>query len=363
MRFLILLLLLLLVLIRGVLSDVLPLDDSRPFLSSGGAPIAWPSGGPAVLLASSPVVRVNLRGIYTEPIGMRLRDLDRLGWARAPCNLSAFALCATEFGSILPVSPAPLVADDPSALPEDWGLLRIGCASARGTLVTHQAVYEPSACDVLDEGLDLVYASGSIYFRDTHLSLVNYWFLIVGAVVLVRGLSQNIQAHRSSSPWPSQTLPLCASAICILLVSHDGGDIYVTEGDFTFYCATMIYCLLYLSYHVIFVLYDHALGDAVILSSRQVPPVYNLAAGVMQLVASRLYTGAETPYTPVVLLILSTRAITKLRSPSAGHALTALLDAAYISLGCELGFLPAPVYLVALFTASYLLGDLFFRAF
>ena len=82
----------------------------------------------------------------------------------------------------------------------------------------------------------------------------------------------------------------------------------------------------------------------------------------MQLVASRLYTGAETQYTPIVLLILATRALTKLRSPSAGHALTALLDATYIALGCELGFLPAPAYLVALFTVAYLIEDLFFRA-
>lgn len=252
-------------LLESIHADVLPLDDSRPILSSAGAPIRWPSGGAAFLLASSPVVRVNLRGVYTEPLGMRLRSLDTLGWARAACNLSAFALCATEFGSILPVSQGPLVADDPIALPVDWRGLR--CEDAQGVVVTHEAVYEPSACDVLDSGLDLVYSGGSIYFRDTHLSLYAYWSLVVGAVILVRGLSQNIQAHRSSSPWPSQTLPLLASAVCILLVSHDGGDIYVTEGDFTFYCVTMFYCLLYLAYHVVFLLYDHAAGGS---SSMQV---------------------------------------------------------------------------------------------
>ncbi|MEI6789487.1 MAG: hypothetical protein WCL49_13500, partial [bacterium] len=148
-------------------ADVLPLDDARPLLSSAGATIHWPSGGAAFLLASSPVVRVNLRGVYTEPLGMRLRPLDRLGWARAPCNLSAFALCATEFGAVLPVSQGPLIADDPAGLPVDWRGLR--CEDARGTVVTHDAVYEPSACDVLDSGLDLVYSGGSVYFRDTHL--------------------------------------------------------------------------------------------------------------------------------------------------------------------------------------------------
>ena len=92
-----------------------------------------------------------------------------------------------------------------------------------------------------------------------------------------------------------------------------------------------------------------------------VPPVYNLAAAVLQLIASRLYTGAETPYNPVILFILFTRAITKLQQPSCGHALTALLDACYIALGCELGFLPDTAYLVALVAAAYLISQLFFE--
>ena len=88
--------------------------------------------------------------------------------------------------------------------------------------------------------------------------------------------------------------------------------------------------------------------------------MFDLAAGVLQLVVSRLYTGAETPYNPIILLIVSTRALTKLRRPSAGHALTALADASYVALACDLGFLPDPAYLVALVACAHLIAELYF---
>ena len=82
---------------------------------------------------------------------------------------------------------------------------------------------------------------------------------------------------------------------------------------------------------------------------------------MLQLIVSRLYTGAESPYNPIILLILCTRAITKLLQPSAAHAMTGLLDASYIALVCDLGFLPDPAYLSALLVCAYLVSEIYFE--
>lgn len=385
---------------RGARADVLPIDDARPWVASGGAPVDWTTGGGAFLLASSPAVRLNYRGVTTEPRGAVLRDLVALGWTCANCNLSARGLCVSEVGTAFPPpgAPAPRATDDPGGrLPPDWAGLR--CGDAAGRVLTHAAVYDLSACDVLDEGADVLYSAGRLCLRRGGLAPWAYWALIVGAILLVRGLARNVQAHRERGSLDSQRLPLAASALCVLLVSHDGGAGYATEADYTFYVATMLYCLCYLGYHAAFVAYGRAAALALALGEPPggagapgdagdtggtaaagapgdtgdtgdtgapgdagpgQPPIFNLAAGVLQLIASRLYAGAESPYNPIILLILCTRAVTKLRQPSAGHALTGLLDASYIALACELGFTPDPAYLVALFACASLVSQLYF---
>lgn len=339
---------------------VLPLDDARPWLVSGGTPIDWTSGGGALILATASSVRLNYRGVTTEARDARLRDLPSLGWTPSHCNLSAHGLCASSVGVAFPTAPvAPRTADDSQTLPADWHALR--CASASGRLVTHVPLYELSACDLLDEGLDTLYSNGVLYFRHSALSQWVYWSLVVGAILLVRGLAHNVLAQRGQRPADdAQHVPLAASLVCILLVSHEGGGLYATEGDYTFYVATMAYCLGYLGYHAFFWVRAHTHNMARADNRFPHPPIFNLAAGVLQLIVSRLYTGAETPYNPIILVILCTRALTKLREPSAGHALTALADASYVALACDLGFLPDPIYLVALVSCSYLAADLYF---
>lgn len=88
------------------------------------------------------------------------------------------------------------------------------------------------------------------------------------------------------------------------------------------------------------------------------PPFYNLLAGVMQMVASRLYCGAETPYNPPLIFIIATRVVIKSRRGSdILRSLTILLDAFMISLICVLGFSPSSRYLIALFTAAGAAAD------
>jgi hypothetical protein len=331
--------------------DVLPLDDARPALSSGGAAVDWTSGGGAFLVASTPILRVNYRGVFTD--SGTLRDLAALGWQRYPCNASAWGLCRADFGTAFPA--APRATDAPAVMPAD--LQGLGCANAAAVLLTDLPVYDLSACDVLDEGWDVLYSGRTLYLARNPVSQWAYWTLIAGAVLLVRGLAQNVQAHKEVVTTVSQALPLLASGVCIVVVARDGGSPYATKEDYVFYVATVFYSICYFLYHVAFAVYEHVRGARGVVC----PPIFNLAGGVLQLIVSRLYTGAESPYSPVVLLILSTRALTKLSSPSAAHALTALLDACYVALACEVGFLPDASYLSALFAVACLVSQIYFE--
>ena len=133
------------------------------------------------------------------------------------------------------------------------------------------------------------------------------------------------------------------------LVVGAGDALYVTEGDLTFYWATVAYVGAYAAYHGLF-----AYLSVVDQVPQPDPPVFNLVAGALQLAAVRLYTGAETPYNPVIVFIIGTRAWAKLLAPSMAHACTALLDGVYLALACDLAFLPDPCYLIALCLGCYL---------
>lgn len=333
---------LLLGLARGA---VLPLDDARPRLVSGGSDTGWAGGGGAYLLASG-AVRVHARGILTER-GV-LRNLALLGWGWAGCNVSAFGLCATSFGTVFPASTPRAGATQ--TLP--YGFSSLACARGAGRGLVDQPVYEVSACDVLDEGLDVVYSGQRVYARRNAIPPVAYWILVVGAVVLVRGLGHNVRAHRGLEPWRAQTPVLLASALIVLAVIREGDALYVTESDASLYLATVAYTLAYLAYHLYVEL------EARRTQSPETQPVFNLAAGAVQLATMRLYANGETPYTPIVLLLIGARTLNKTHSPR--KDLTPLLDCMYLSLACRWGFLPDPTYLVAVLAGASLLRQVLF---
>lgn len=321
---------------EACLAAVLPLDEDRPFLAGSGVSIEWPSGGAAFLLSSGPLMRVNARGVFTEPVHSRLRsDLASAGWARVACNLSAFSLCSASAGEFFPMS-APVYGE--AELPYAWRGLR--CSNSGGKTITGAGRYDVSACDVLDEGLDVVFSSQEAWFRVTSLPTWQYAVLLALATFLVRGLSVNLQRDRRPE---SQGWLVLACGACALLVASGGDHVYVTESDQLFFWCTLVYCAVYCVYHV-YQLYTDPLPR----------PIYNLIAGTLQLVAARLYTGSESPYNPAVLFIIGARAQQKLRSAEWSQVGTSLVDAVYLSLMCELAFLPDARFLVALFFASYL---------
>jgi len=288
------------------------LQDQRPGLAVTGQAEAleWWEGGPAFALASAGALRLNFRGLHVYPAKAALRPLD--GWHAAACNASAWALCAADVGQVLPYA-SPRV---PERQEDGWNDL--ACADARGKLLVTQGVYDISACDVFDEGLDLVFAGNVVYHRHSTLELWEYWLLVVLAIVLVRFLSHNIQALWDPAPDPRPQLPVL---ICVLLVLAvvlvDGDHHFVTSADQVrapilllplavsqqgsclfqvFFWATVGYVAIYLVMHL------HAWQ-----AQKQAIPVYNVLVATLQLVASRFYAAAETPYNLVLIGVLATR--------------------------------------------------------
>lgn len=316
--------------------DLVSLDDSKPFLSASGRAIEWHGGGPAFLLSRTPILRVNSRGVFTEKKHAKLRqDLPRLGWARFPCNFSAVSLCRAQPGEVFPLLK-PVAGE--GSLPHGFDSLR--CSDSQGKLRSAASEYHVSACDIVDEGLDVVFSDQLVWIKNTKIGTAEYVLYLVLATFLVRGLSVNLQKKQVLE---RQAYVVGASLACCALCLVDGDSPYVTESDQLFFWCTLLYCLAYSAYHI----YQ-------LKTEPSQRPVFNLIAGTLQLVSTRLYAGSETPYNPAVLFIIGARAFEKLKSAEWGQAGTAILDACYLSLMCELAFVPDPRFLVPVFLASYL---------
>ena len=194
----------------------------------------------------------------------------------------------------------------------------LGCLNSRGKLLVSLGVYDISACDVFDEGLDLVYAGNTIYHRHSTLELWEYWLLVVLSIVLVRFLSYNIQALWDPAPDTRPQLPaLVCALLVVLVVLVDGDSHFVTSADQAYAClssndpiacliaanlaqvffwATIAYISIYLAMHA-----------KAWQSASATIPVYNVLVATLQLVASRFYAAAETPYNLVLIGILAAR--------------------------------------------------------
>lgn len=275
-------------------------DSARPALSiSNGGPIAWWEGGPAFVLASAGAVRVNFRAVYTYPPRSILRDLNRTDWHGQRCNASAWALCLTDVGQAMPSSKPRMPENSQAVVADGW--TDLACANSAGKILVSLGVYDISACDVFDEGLDLVYSQGMLYHRHNSLQTWEYWLLVALAVVLVRCLSHNLKrlwepgAQDQHAQWPA----LLASFVALVVVLADGDSLHITTADQVFYWSTAIYILVYLAIH---------LACRLTPATQDEYPVYNVIVATLQFIASRFYTAAETPYNLVLIAILAVRA-------------------------------------------------------
>ena len=264
-----------------------------------GRLMAWWQGGPAFVLASSSAVRVNFRGLYTYPPKASVRDLHSLGWHGVACNVSAWALCASSVGQAFPFSN-PRTPENPQLVTAD-GWNDLGCAKGRLKTLVSQGVYDLTACDVFDEGLDTVFANSTLFHRHNTMEVWEYWLLVVLSIVLVRFFSYNIQllwlpAGKKEIKPQGQALLCCFAIILLILPRRDAH--FVTSADQVFFWCNVGYVLIYLAIH----------GKHFLSKSREEDiPVYNIIIATLQLVACRFYASAETPYNLVLIGILATR--------------------------------------------------------
>ena len=180
-------------------------------------------------ISSSAAIRLNVRGMFSYHQGTDVRDLQGIGWYAKPCNLSAWALCSTETGDVFPAA-RPRMPQNPSSLSPGWRSL--SCSDSSQKILIDTGSYDITACDVLDEGLDIVYARGMVYIRKTSIQGWMYWTLVALAIILVRALSYNIQYLWFKDSSPKDQWPVVACTIVMLvLVLSDLDSLYVTYND------------------------------------------------------------------------------------------------------------------------------------
>ena len=384
---------------------IFQVEDGRPYLVHNGLPVQWHTGGAPWWLMTSRMVRINKRGISFKPHAWHAREGLRgmAEWKSEPCAPSAFGLCATKTSVKFPSRQTPVVNEALDWLCGSTATYRTvtstGTSSVTNTSQYHaryytrsdarydtrsDARYDTSACDVLDARSDFVWVDDTLFTGYTDLPEWIYWTVCVLIVYLVRCLSRYVLASLSkdASNNPDPVLCVSACAVCCLLVANplQGDFLYVTEEALLYHRFTLFYVA---SYAALFV------GNRVLNSINGVkdykdykeckhnkdPPFYNLLAGVMLLVASRLYCGPETPYNPPLIFIIATRMAVKSRrgsgiggsgivpctrpciKPCIKRTLTLLLDAFMVSLTCLLGFSPHSRYLIALFCAAMAASD------
>lgn len=278
--------------------------SSTSLFDTDGKLLAWWEGGPAFALASSSAVRINFRGLYTYPPKAIVRDLPSLGWHGVACNASAWALCASSVGQAFPFA-SPRMPENPRLVTAD-GWNDLGCAKSRLKTLVSQGVYDLTACDVFDEGLDTVFANSTLFHRHNTMEVWEYWLLVVLSIVLVRFFSYNIQllwlptiqGKKKQEVKPQWQALLCCCAIILLILPRLDRH-FVTSADLVFFWSNVAYVLIYLAIHGQHVLLKSGGEDGI--------PVYNIIIATLQLVACRFYASAETPYNLVLMGILATR--------------------------------------------------------
>jgi hypothetical protein len=323
---------------------IFQIEDSRPFLTHNGQPVQWHTGSAPWWVITSGMVRINRRGVAFKPYSWRARGglASLQEWAQERCVPSAYGLCATKSSVIFPSQQTPVVNE---AL--DW------LCGSTSTLraVTNDTRYDASACDVLDARADYVLVDDSI-FRSASTDLPEwiYWTVCVLVVYLVRCLSKYVLASlkKDKEECPNPVMCVSACAGTALLVLSQGDSAYVTEEALLFNRFTLFYITVYAALFA-----GNRIASQLKAQAYRDPPFYNLLAGVMLLVASRLYCGPETPYNPPLIFIIATRmAVKSRRGSDILRALTLLLDAFMAGLVCILGFSPDSRYLIALFCAA-----------
>ena len=310
--------------------------------------VRWDGGWDALVVADSSCVRVNARGVFAKPSHWTPRNLSGSGWTETECVPSGDSLCVTSEGAVFPSGVPRYNAS------RAWGH-GVCARGGDGRILDAGHGYDLSACDVLDSGGDAVVCGRTASFRRTAMGNVPYWLMCVLAVYMVRSLSYSI-VHRIQPQTAGGDGVMTAGACLLVLplaLAPEGDICSVTVEEQLFFGAMCCYAVLY---GVLFWVYRamHA-ADA-----PADPPIYNLIAGTLQVIACRLYCGAETPYNPVLIWAVGTRAMVKLMSEfDETTSVTTFVDSLVLSLMCMMGFGGSPLYLAGLFAVALAAADVF----
>ncbi len=331
-------------------AEVFDLDMSVPWLRSGGNAVGFDAGWDAFVVSDSSCVRVNARGVQAKPSHWSPRPLGG-GWASRECVPGAGGgLCDIRGGGVAFPGPGRAPLYNATA---GWGGLRCSRA-ADGRVMDPEYAYDVSACDVLDGGGDVVLCGRTLSFARTALPDWSYWALCFIAIFAVRSLSYLV-VHRvtragGDTTWSDALTVVACLLVLPLALAPDGDAWFVTHEEALYFAVLCAYVGLYALLFAVYALSGG--GDD--------PPIYNLIAASLQMIASRLYLSAETPYNPVIIWAVATRGLIKLRSQHKRGLLvdvSALADSLLLSLLCVLGFEHDPLYLVAIFALSMSVSD------
>lgn len=321
------------------------LDETQPVISSESHPLRFYEGGPAYVLASNSLIRVNYRGIRVLPTASLVSNIVDKGWTKTACNISSTALCTTTNGDVFP-----------------YRITRIGntpteshCTHSTGKTLVPYPVYDISACDVLDESMDVFYYDQHVYTRYTPMSMYTYWFLIVCCIFFVRSISLNVMNKLDNNVVISQYQTIILIFIMLVVILANGDAYYITENDNLFYWLNIYYICISLSYRLYYV-YIWWRNNY----KYQEPRILNLCAVCVQLIFTRLYGSAETPYAIAIIGIISARIWEKEYNPTFLNTITGLIDCMYISVLITMGYSYDMVYLFPVFMISKLVADRFF---
>lgn len=352
-------------------AKVFPLDSSTPYVRSNGIAVRWSEGWDALTVSSSLCVRLNERGIYSIPAHWSMRDLEMIpGWKTFTCLPKKGSLCGMpqQRSALFPYERQPRYNGSASILPSTPGCTRTERNDGRVLTPSYMATYDLSSCDIFDQGGDLVLCQRTAAFRSTSLSVYVYWILCLTSVYIIRSFSylvaQRLETTTQSRDISSSfylwyldqdTLTVWACVLSVFLVLiPDGDSLYVTLEEQIFLVCMCVYVVMYL--FVFFLAGGNKLVD---------PPIYNLIAATLQLIAARLYTGVQTPYNPVLIWAISARSFVKFTRKktqcevSVCEQVTLFADSMLLSLLCVLSFNDAPCYLVSIMTTAFVAADLF----
>lgn len=332
-------------LIQGRLYSV---DITKPWLSSESQLLSFQEGGAGFLLMGNGFIRVNARGVHvlTQAQLMPWVVQGQYGWDAYTCNISAWGMCDYGPGLVFPVSTASGKPQFSYGNPQG-----LHCADNTGRFMVGNDTYDISACDIVDEGLDVIYTGQTVYWKYTKINWLVYWILVGASIWIVRAVSINIMTKMNSQEHPSQLALLVCVSITFITVLVQGDSYYTTETDNFFYWINMLYIFLYWCFHLYYYVF-HRLDPHFIE-----PRVFNLGTACLQAVAMRLYCTAETPYTPVLLVMLLIRIWEKDYRKLLMFVCTGMFDCLYVSLLIYVGYaIEDALYLIPLIALSKLLS-------